>query len=121
MHGYFKVVLVLLAVALISPAFCLRGLALGDSSVNADQCGVAAGRDASNNTITCNFGLTPEQLRELTNAAVAGATSPLVREIVEVSKRLGVSQEAAKTLLRIAGEQTNVPDERLPETLTKIA
>ena len=30
-------------------------------------------------------------------------------------------QDAAKTLLRIAGEQADVPDERLAETLTKIA
>ena len=41
--------------------------------------------------------------------------------IENVSKRLGVTQEAAKTLLRIAGEQPDVPDERLAETLTKIA
>jgi tetratricopeptide (TPR) repeat protein len=82
---------------------------------------VAAGRDASNNTVTCNFGLTPEQLREVTEGAVAGATSTLTKEIVDISKRLGVTEDAAKTLLRIAGEQTNVPDERLAETLTKIA
>jgi tetratricopeptide (TPR) repeat protein len=42
-------------------------------------------------------------------------------KVVDISKQLGVTQEAAKTLLRIAGEQTNIPDERLAETLTKIA
>ena len=57
----------------------------------------------------------------MTRAAVEGATSPLMDRIEIVSKRLGVTQEAAKTLLRIAGEQTNVSDERLAETLTKIA
>jgi hypothetical protein len=120
MHGYLKAPLALSAAALISPALCLRGLALGDSSVNAEQCGVAAGRDASHNTVTCNFGLTPEQLRKVTEGAVAGATSALTKEIVNISKRLGVTEDAAKTLLRIAGEQ-DVPDERLAETLTKIA
>jgi tetratricopeptide (TPR) repeat protein len=104
-----------------APALSVRALALGDTSTSAGPCSVAAGRDASNNTLTCNFGLTPEQLREVTEGAVAGATSSMTKEIVNISKRLGVTEDAAKTLLRIAGEQTNVPDERLAETLTKIA
>jgi hypothetical protein len=76
MHGYFKAALAISAAALISPALPVRGLALGDSSTNAAPCSVAAGHDASNNTLTCNFGLTPEQLREATRASVEGATRP---------------------------------------------
>jgi tetratricopeptide (TPR) repeat protein len=75
---------------------------------------------------TCHFGLTPEQLRELTraveiNADALKATNALLVERIEiVSTKLGVTREAAKALLRIAGEQ-DVPDERLAEILTKIA
>jgi tetratricopeptide (TPR) repeat protein len=95
-------------------------MALGDTT--GAPCGVTAGGGtASNNTITCNFGLTPEQLREVTKAAVEGATEPLISKIGEISKRLGITEEAAKTLLRIVGEQSEVPDERLAEALTKVA
>ena len=121
MRGYVKTALIVVPVALISPALSVSTLVLGDTSTSAGPCSVAAGFNASNNTLTCNFGLTPEQLRKLTKAAVEGATSPLIDRNEKVSKRLGVTQEAAKTLLRIAGEQTNIPDERLAETLTKIA
>jgi tetratricopeptide (TPR) repeat protein len=41
--------------------------------------------------------------------------------IETISKRLGITEDAAKTLLRIVGEQTDVPDERLAEVLTKVA
>ena len=95
--------------------------ATGDTDVKAGQCSVAAGGDAKNNTVTCNFGLTPEQLKELTRAAVAGATEPLLDRIEGISKRLGITEEAAKTLLRIVGEQSNVPDEKLAEMLTNVA
>lgn len=49
-----------------------------------------------------------------------GATTPLIDRIETISKRLGITENAAKTLLGIAGEQS-VPDERLAETLTKVA
>jgi len=95
--------------------------AANDGSINASACSVAAGGSASNNTLTCNFGLTPEQLRQVTKAAVEGATLPLMDRIEGISKQLGVTEDAAKTLLRIVGEQSDVPDERLPELLTRIA
>ena len=57
----------------------------------------------------------------MTRAAVEGATSPLMDRIENISKRLGVTADAAKTLLRIAGEQADVSDDRLAQTLTKIA
>jgi tetratricopeptide (TPR) repeat protein len=95
--------------------------ALEDTTVNAAPCGIATGANATNNTVTCNFGLTDEQLKQVTAAAVKGETGPLLDRIVDISKTLGVTTEAAKTLLRIAGEQPNVPDERLGEALTKVA
>ncbi|MBV9528717.1 hypothetical protein, partial [Sphingomonas sp.] len=110
--------------------------AAADPTVTASACSVAAGHDASHITQTCNFGLTPEQLREATRAAVeeakataegqtkaavAGVTEALQGTIDRIRKQLGVTEEAAKTLLRIVGEQTDVPDERLGEVLTKVA
>ena len=79
--------------------------------------GVAA-QNITNSPI--NFGLTPEQVRELTEAAARGATGPLTTMIVDLSKRLGVTEDATKTLLRIVGEQ-DVPLERLSETLNRVA
>jgi tetratricopeptide (TPR) repeat protein len=67
-----------------------------------------------------NFGLTPEQVKELTEAAARGATGPLTSAIVDLSKRLGITEDATKTLLRIVGEQ-DVPPERLSETLNRVA
>ena len=64
--------------------------------------GVAAGRDVTGNTF--NFGLSPEQLKEATKAAVVGATGPLLDRITDISKTLGVTQDAAKRLLQIVGE-----------------
>jgi tetratricopeptide (TPR) repeat protein len=73
----------------------------------------------SQGSVTVTYGLTPEQVRELTKAAVAGATGPLSTQLVEVSSKLGVTQAAALTLLRVLGEQ-NEPLERLPEKLGEI-
>jgi hypothetical protein len=93
---------------------------LGDTA--GAPCAVTTGGGtASNNSVTCNFGLTPEQLREVSKAAVEDATAPLIDRIASISKTLGVTEQAAKTLLRIIGEQPDVPDERLGEVLTKVA
>src|SRR3954469_2130980 len=66
------------------------------------------------------YGLSPEQVKELTEAAARGATGPLTATIVDLSKRLGVTEDTTGTLLRIVGEQ-NVPLERLSETLGRVA
>ncbi len=87
--------------------------AFGDTTATAQNCGMAAGGDVKNNTVNCNFGVTPEQLK----AAMDGATD----KIEEISERLGITRQAAKTLLRIVGERTDVPDDRLAEVLTKVA
>ena len=89
----------------------------GQQNVTAPS-GIAVGRDLVNSPI--NFGLTPEQGRELTEAAARGATEPLTTTIVDLSKRLGITEDATKTLLRIVGEQ-DVPLDRLSETLNRVA
>jgi len=67
---------------------------------------IVAGHD-----VNVTYGLTPEQVQ----AAIAGVTG----QLVEVSTKLGITQSAALTLLRVLGEQ-NVPLERLPEKLDEI-
>jgi len=88
--------------------------ALGDTKVEAGSCGIATSGSAINYTITCNFGLTPEQLKQVTEAAVKGATGPLVERIADISKTLGVTEDAAKTLLKIVGEDANIPGTSWP-------
>lgn len=73
----------------------------------------------SQGNVAVTYGLAPEQVQELTKAAVAGATGPMSAQLVEVSGELGITQEAALTLLRVLGEQ-NAPLERLPEKLGEI-
>jgi tetratricopeptide (TPR) repeat protein len=134
MRGYQKAAVILASAALlISVPATGRALAADNpvsaSAVSAGSCSVAGGRDASHNTVTCNFGLTPEEFKQATEAAVASvvpgevarATGPLLDRIVAIGKTLGVTEEAAKTLLRIVGEETNVPDDKLAEALTKVA
>src|SRR6516162_8103957 len=79
------------------------------NDVTAAPGGVAAGGDI---TGTVNVGLSPEQVKELTEAAARGATGPLTAAIVDLSKKLGVTEDATRSLLRIVGEQ-DVPLERL--------
>ena len=40
---------------------------------------------------------------------------------MDISKTLGVTEDAAKTLLKIVGEDANIPDDKLAEALTKVA
>ena len=69
-----------------------------------------------------SFGLTPEQLRQLTEAAVRGATDAQQDACgQEVSKTLGLTESAAKNLLKIVGDDANVPEDKLAEALTKAA
>lgn len=70
--------------------------------------------------VAVTYGLTPEQVRELTTAAAAGAVGPLADRIVDLGKTLGVTQGAAVEMLRIIGEQ-DVPLEKLPQKLAEVA
>jgi tetratricopeptide (TPR) repeat protein len=121
MRRYRQEIAAIAAAALIAALVAGDAIAAAGPSVSANECSIAAGGNASNNTLTCNFGLTPEQLRQVTEAAVKGATGPFIDRISDISKTLGVTEEAAKTLLRIVGERPDVPDERLAEALTKVA
>jgi len=80
--------------------------------------GVAVGGNFAG---TVNFGLTPEQLKQVTEAAVKGSTEPLVTQIRAIGKTLDVTEEAAKTLLKVIGEDPNVSEDKLAEALTKVA
>jgi hypothetical protein len=68
-----------------------------------------------------NFGLTLEQMKKLTEAAVnEQLTAQFAAQIGAVSRKLAVTEDATKTFLRIVGKQ-DVPLERLPETLNRFA
>jgi hypothetical protein len=93
-------------VAALAVAVPQAALALGDATVVTGSCAIATSGSASNNSVICNFGLTDAQLKQATEAAVKGATEPLIDRITDISKTLGVTEEATKTLLKIVGEKT---------------
>src|SRR4051794_29439900 len=72
------------------------------------------------NAITTLWGLNPERLQQMIEAAVTGATGTLVKQIDELTNRLGVTHAAVLTMLRTIGEQ-EVPLERLTDKLAEIA
>ena len=109
-----------LAVGLATIALQVE-FASANSKIDTGQCSVAVAGSAVGNSITCNFGLTPEQLRQLTEAAVRGATDAQQERVEKVSKTLGLTESAAKNLLRIVGDDANVPEDKLAEALTKAA
>ncbi len=51
-----------------------------ETAVSGSCTVTTGGIESGGNTVTCNFGLTPEQLKQLTEAAVRGATEPLTRQ-----------------------------------------
>jgi hypothetical protein len=69
--------------------------------------------------VTITYGLTPEQVQELIKAAAAGAVGPLADKIVDLSQKLGVTEGAALTLLKVLGQQ-DVPLEQLPQKLAEV-
>ena len=103
----------------------------------AAPCSVVGGRDANNNTLNCNFGLTQEQFKQLTElvvkgaveaagkgvtgAAVEAATKTQQEQIDKISKMLGVTEDAVKSLLKIVGEDPNVPEDKLAQAVSKAA
>ena len=84
------------------------------------SCNVTTGGIGSGgNSVVCNFGLTPDQLKQVTEAAVKGATEAQQEHIDKISETLGVTKSAAKGLLKIVGEDSNIPDDKLGEALAK--
>jgi tetratricopeptide (TPR) repeat protein len=109
---------VAVALVIVAP----RASVVAGENAPSDSCKIAsAGIGSGGNTVTCNFGLTPEQLKQLTEAAVKGATEPLAHQIVDISKTLGVTEDSAEKLLKIVGEDPNIPADRLAEALSKVA
>jgi tetratricopeptide (TPR) repeat protein len=92
-----------------------------DTNIASGQCGVAAGGNAVGKSVTCNFGLSPEQLKLVTQAAVQGATAAQAEQFERVRQVLGVTEDAAKRLLKIVGEDANLPEDKLAEALTRVA
>jgi tetratricopeptide (TPR) repeat protein len=72
------------------------------------------------NDVTITYGLSPDQMQELTKAAAAGAVGPLADKIIELSRKLGVTQDATVTFLHILGQQ-EVPVESLAQKLYEVA
>src|SRR5574337_100509 len=103
-----------LAIVALHSAF-----AFADSKIETGQCSIGVAGSAVGNSITCNFGLTPDQLKQLTEAAVRGATDAQEERLDAVGRTLGITANAVKNLLRIVGEDANVPEDKLAEALTK--
>jgi tetratricopeptide (TPR) repeat protein len=74
---------------------------------------------SASGNVAITYGLTPEQVQQLTKAAAAGAVGPLAGKIVDLSQKLGITQGAALTLLRVLGQQ-DVPLEQLPQKLAEV-
>ena len=122
--------------------------------MKANVCAVAAGNEASGNTLNCYIGLTPEQLRGLTNLAAGVGPAPaanvgevianlcavaakgdaknnrlncnvgptvLVDQIKDISGKFKITEQAALTLLRIVGEDSTIPGDKLGSVLIKVA
>ncbi len=109
------------AAALIAALLSQSALAADPPSMTANNCSVAGGRDVSGNTLNCMLGPSPEELKALVEAAAKGATAQQSAQIEDLGRRLGVTADATRTLLRIIGAQTDIPEERLNETLAKVA
>ena len=107
-----RIILLFLVSALAFPALAEPQPA---GSPGAQSPAVTAGRN-----VTTSYGLSPEQVQELTKAAVAGAIGPLADRIVDLSNRLGVTEGAAVTMLRIIGQQ-DASLELLPQKLAEVA
>jgi tetratricopeptide (TPR) repeat protein len=97
----------------------LHASVAADENVPSDSCKITAGGISSGgNTVTCNFGMPPEQLKAAIEAAVNGR---LIDRVVQISKTLGVTEDAAEKLLKIVGEDPNIPEDKLGEALSKVA
>jgi tetratricopeptide (TPR) repeat protein len=120
----------ILAAALATALAILPLQANAASDVSTGSCNITAGGIGSgNNTANCNFGLTPEQFKQLTDSVVKGAaeaagkgvTRAQQEQIDKISKTLGVTEDAVKSLLKVVGEDSNIPEDKLAEALSKAA
>ena len=108
------------------------------SDASSGSCNITAGGIGSgNNTANCNFGMTPEQFKQLTDSVVKGAAEAVGKgateaaveaakktqqeQVDKISKVLGVTEDAVKSLLKIVGEDSNVSEDKLAQALSKAA
>jgi tetratricopeptide (TPR) repeat protein len=122
----------------ISLAFLAPPASDAASDVPTGSCNITAGGIGSgNNTANCNFGLTPEQFKQLTDTVVKGAAEAVGKgateaaveaakktqqeQINKISKTLGVTADAVKSLLKIVGEDPNVPEGKLADAVGRAA
>jgi tetratricopeptide (TPR) repeat protein len=109
-----------------------------EGEVPSGSCNITSGGIGSgNNTENCNFGLTPEQFKQLTDSVVKGAAEAMGKgateaaveaakktqqeQIDRISKTLGVTEDAVRSLLKIVGEDPNVPEDKLADAVGKAA
>ena len=91
------------SVAVVAVAVPQIAFSLGDK-VEAGSCAIANSGSASGNTVTCNFNMPPEKLKELIEAAVKGGEDPILDRLVLVSKTLGRERiGAGESVYRISG------------------
>jgi tetratricopeptide (TPR) repeat protein len=103
------------ALAIVAP----RPSDAAGADVLPGSCNVTSGGIGSGgNTVICNFGMPSEQLKAAIESAVDGH---LIDRIVQISKALGVTEDAAAKLLKIVGEDPNIPEDKLAEALSKVA
>ena len=65
------------------------------------------------------LGLEPQEVQELAAASEVRATGQIVKKIADLSRRLGVAEGAALTILRSLNT-IDIPVERLPEALAAV-
>src|ERR1700731_2723936 len=111
-HRYWMAILFLgfAALAFLAPAHAQQ----------VETHGAQSPAITASGNVAVTYGLTPEQVQELTKAATAGAVGPLADKIVDLSSRLGVTEGAAVSMLRIIGQQ-DIPPEKLPQKLAEVA
>jgi tetratricopeptide (TPR) repeat protein len=130
------------------------GFARGDDGRRRHVRHRGGGGNAIGNVVTCNFGLSPERLQQLTKLLAAGGQTTFksteevvayvcgvavggdakdnkincnigpqvfVEQIKDISGRLSINEQAVIGLLRIVGEDPNIPEDKLAEALTKAA
>ena len=107
-------------VLLLGGFVALAAPALAQQPQRVETQGAQSPAISAGGNVAVTYGLTPEQVQELTRAATTGAVGPLTDKIIDLSNRLGVTQGAAVSMLRIIGQQ-DVALEKLPQKLAEVA
>jgi hypothetical protein len=71
------------ALSLLAP---FAAPARSETRIEAGSCAIANSGSANGNTVTCNFDMPPEKLKELMAAALKGSEDPILDRLVQISK-----------------------------------